>query len=105
MHTSEIKFKEGIFEQEFTIHHNGDFSGDVIIQIPDSYRTGPNQSDSRRVTFEPEIDADRIGYFRSAQHSITIPFEVLQELVGRKIISDKIGLYESLSGIDVIKSL
>ena len=57
MHTSTITDDDG---REWTLHHNGDYSGLVhVILEPEDYFEGPGQE-------------------------VRIPFEVMKELVGRQ---------------------
>lgn len=74
MHTSRVVI-EGI---GYYINHNGDWSGDVDIYKQD---TGAG---------------DKLLWAR-------IPFVIMEEIVGRKMIDEAIGRLEQLSGKDAVR--
>lgn len=74
MHTTHIEV-EGI---SYYCNHNGDFSGDV-----DIYRARP---------FEPPPD----------QLIATIPFTIMEELVGQKLMDEEISRLQAMSGKDFL---
>lgn len=74
MHTTQIG--------KFTINHNGDFSGDVII--------GPIGSFSWSYVTHGDFPEDGIR--------IEIPFDILEELVGIAYKDKMVGRIEDVSG-------
>jgi hypothetical protein len=84
MHSSHIEHAG----RTWTIHHNGDFSGDARIAI----------------------DADRISMISPPVwpedgYQVDIPIAVLEELIGRYLQSRAISLMEQLSGSDYLDSM
>src|SRR4051812_6355932 len=101
MHTTTIR-AEG---REWTVHHNGDYSGDVHIFIE---------------TYNPEknVDADRVQFIDNSRqreymkplihapddmasdgYEIKIPFEIMKSLVADKLRDDMISRLEDM-GVD-----
>lgn len=83
MHSSEITITHDYNRKSpytITCHHNGDFSGNIIIDFPDS-------------SF---IDGER---------TVELPFELMEELVGRYLQNERISLMESQHGSEYLRSL
>jgi len=82
MHTFDYDDPE---KGEIFVHHNGDFSGDVIINI-----------DSKAVN-KYELESNRV--------EVHLPFELLQDLVMSKIRSDMIQNLEQMSSNELLEAL
>jgi len=79
LHSADIEV-EG---EPFTVHHNGGYDGDVKF----------------------DLEFDRIEETFDGTHcTVTIPFAVLKELVGRYMISNRIEGLEQVSGCDFIET-
>lgn len=79
MHTMLIKDDNDL---EWVVHHNGDFSGYLLFSCVDR-RT------STHVEFASELTAH-------------IPFDVVAEIVGRKVLRDQISALEDKTGREVL---
>lgn len=79
MHTHILHSEDG---EEFVVNVNGDFSGDAWI----TGRTTRFSETHRDI--DPRLNAS----------TLKIPFEVLEELVGRKIQSDMEAWLENIDG-------
>jgi hypothetical protein len=72
MHSSDYTAKDG---EEFTVHHNGDYSGDIEI-----------------------VNGD-------GKESITIPYQIIEELVLDKLRKEAISAFEEAEYKDLKKKL
>lgn len=77
MHTDTFRNEEG---NHIYIHRNGGYDGDVHIQKYD--------------------DVDEVKL-----QEVTIPFEVLEQLVGQKVNSDLISKLEDMDGKETLRFL
>ena len=68
-------------DRTWTVHHNGDYYGEVIIVLePGDYHEGPGQD-------------------------VRIPFELMKHVVGNYLNMQMVGRLEQMSGIETIDSL
>lgn len=79
-----------------TFHHNGDYSGEIVIQIDDEakwkYKEGPTV-----VRNDHNFGLNRVGYW-----TIKIPFEDLKLLVSDWVRSNKISKLEQAKDEDIL---
>lgn len=80
MHTTE--------HDGYTVHHNGDYSGDVIVVLPDQKRD--------RFGDEPVKIRSREenGLVVERWFEVTLPFDLLERLVADKLRDEMIGRLE-----------
>lgn len=79
-------------EYDVVIHHNGDYSGEVLIVMPTETRT-----------YGGRLEASVQTLHHPPHQEIRVPFSVLEELVGQKVLSEKTSKLERLSGREAIK--
>jgi len=82
MHSATVEFEGEIYAYNV----NGDYSGDLNILLPDAL-------------VEPVPTAS--GNYQR----VTIPFEVLEEIVGRKAADTLVAHFENATGIETLKFL
>jgi hypothetical protein len=104
MHSSTYDTKEG----EFTVHHNGDWSGDVVVNIPvyHPHHIFPE----KRIEFHD--NTEQRERFRKLLHSpedlmpdyysVEIPFDLMKQIVADKLRSDYISRFEEMSSDEVL---
>lgn len=86
VHTDRIEHGD----ETFTIHHNGDFAGDVKIIIPENDRL--RVSDDRRY---PDSSP--------TEYEVELPFAVLQEFIGRAMLARRVAALTELSGAEFLE--
>jgi hypothetical protein len=84
MHTTTFTDNEGY---EWTVHHNGDYSGETLIDVHHS-----------RV----EINDDNVPLLT---HTVKLPFELLEGLVGDRMRSEAIARLEGRTGQEMVRGL
>jgi hypothetical protein len=92
MHTStfavfEYQVRPGVFRtrpkaMEFTVHHNGDWSGDVLIST--------TTEEGRNPTFE------------DGKVQVTLPADLLKQIVAAYIVGQRISELEQMSAEEVL---
>lgn len=79
-------FGQGVAAKEMTVHHNGDFSGDMQFVV-----------DNDKITFT--------GFDSDVPSSVRIPYEVIEQVVLAKLARDKINTLENVDHRDLRKLL
>lgn len=107
MHSHEYKGIEG---GPWTVHHNGDYSGDVHIQV-NSYH--PNHTYEQRVEFfdnttqrlmmKPLIHAP--DDLAPDYYEVKIPFELMKRIVAEKVRSDMMERIEEMEPDEILREL
>lgn len=87
MHTTRV----GVDGNSFYANHNGDWSGDVQI-----YRALTHQERERAAAINAKTEDVKIA---------DLPFAVLEELVGQKILVESISAMEQMNGRTLIERL
>lgn len=107
MHSHEYSGIEG---GPWTVHHNGDYSGDVVIEV-NTYH--PNHTYEQRVTFH-DLSAQRKEMQRlihgpddlmSDGYEVKIPFELMKRIVAEKIRSDMMERIEEMEPDEILREL
>lgn len=108
MHTDRFNT---VTDGAFTVHHNGDYSGDVKIVIPTYH---PNINYPKRVEFHDHSnsrekilsqkylvygDSDLIPDF----YEVDLPFELLKQIVADKIRNDLMARVEEMDSDEVLR--
>jgi hypothetical protein len=92
---------------KFTVHHNGDYSGDVRVQIPTYH---PSQEYSARVVFYNNSDQrDRFAKLLHTPedlipdfYEVDIPFDLMKQIVADKLRMDYIERFEQMTSDEVL---
>jgi len=82
MHSSKVEF-EG---EDYAYMVNGDYSGDIHILVPDAL-------------------VERVSTAQGLYQRVTLPFEVIEEIVGRKAADALVAYFENATGIETLKFL
>lgn len=100
MHTSDVTDDDG---RQWAIHHNGDFSGDIVIDLQET--DFEKYLAPIEVRAEAEAIARERGYETREFFSVKIPFAVMKELVGRYLRDEQMSQLEDASGSDYLDRL
>lgn len=100
MHTS----RYAIDEQLFTVHHNGDWSGDLKIRFRANLPVDPDNPElsEKRVVFEKEVDAERAGVYIPEMYTVTLPNDLVRKIVADQISEKLISALERLDSEDIL---
>lgn len=100
----------GIEDGPWTVHHNGDYSGDIYIQI-NTYH--PHRTYSERVVrFENQAQREHMKTLIHAPedlapdyYEVKIPFELMKRIVAEKVRSDMIERIEEMDANELLREL
>ena len=82
MHT--MDWTNPITGEDWHIHHNGDYSGNVIVSFP----------------LKHPIDVET---YERVHEDVEIPYDLLKELVGQEVASELISKFEDMGGIGTLE--
>jgi hypothetical protein len=94
MHSTDITLPRG----PITVHHNGDYSGDVLVPVYKNTRCVPGDHLEYTIFEAPETAVTVPEY-------IGIPFEVMKTLVADHLRSDLMSMLEDMSSDEVLDYL
>jgi hypothetical protein len=87
---------------DLAFHHNGDYSGEVLVSRPDDQEPGWATTTFRDLAAAALAEAAEPLTLQADRAILTIPVATLRELMGRRLVDEEIGVLEQLTGTEAL---